>query len=103
RHSATHGERRCSMASANWMQYSGTIGVDFASSSYFNLCRFQECSDFGTSRLGGVTNNHLQNRIFTTKLVSNSSWTPMGWLNLKTSLGADYINIESENSQASGS
>jgi hypothetical protein len=50
-----------------------------------------------------VTNNHLQNRIFTTKLVSNSSWTPKGWLNLKTSLGADYINIESENSQASGS
>ena len=86
----------------NWMQNSGTIGVDFASSAYFNLCRFQECSDFGTSRLGGVTNNHFQNRIFTTKLVSNSSWTPMGWPNLKTSLGADYINIESENSQASG-
>ena len=73
-----HGSADAQWRPFNWMQNSGTVGVDFAASSYFNLCRFQECSDFGTSRLGFVTNNHLQNRNFTTKLVSNSSWTAEG-------------------------
>jgi len=87
----------------NWMQNSATVGMDFSANSYFNLCRFQECTDFSTSRLGFVTDNHLQNRIFTAKVVSNSSWNPKNWFNVKTSLGADYINSESENSGANGS
>ena len=86
-----------------WMQNSGTVGLDFAAQSYFNLCRFQECSDFSTTRQGFVVDNHLQTRNFTAKIVSNSSWNPKLWLNLKTSLGADYVNIGSENSGASGS
>jgi len=85
-----------------WMQNSATMGVDLAARSFFNLCRFQECTDFGTTRLGTVADNHFQDRIFTAKLVSNSSWSPRGWLNLKTSLGADYVNEESESSSASG-
>jgi len=87
----------------SWMQNSGTVGLDFSAQSYFNLCRFQECSDFSTTRLGFVTDNHLQTRNFTAKLVSNSSWNPKLWLNFKTSVGADYVNIGSENSGANGS
>ena len=34
--------------------------------------------------------------------MSNSSWNPRGWLNMKTSLGADYINSETENTSATG-
>jgi TonB-linked SusC/RagA family outer membrane protein len=86
-----------------WMQNSATVGVDFAALAYTDLCRFQECSDFSTTRLGFAVDNHAQQRNFTTKLVSNSSWNPRGWLNVKTSLGADYVNTETENTNATGS
>ncbi|HTE46535.1 MAG TPA: TonB-dependent receptor, partial [Gemmatimonadaceae bacterium] len=85
-----------------WMQNSGTVGVDFASQSYLNLCRFAECPDFGTNRLGFVVDNHLSTRNFTAKAVSNMSWNPKGWLNMKTSVGGDYVNTETENTSATG-
>jgi TonB-linked SusC/RagA family outer membrane protein len=86
----------------SWMQNSATVGIDFSSRAYLNLCRFAECTDFGTTRLGFVTDNHTNNRTFTAKIVSNGQYSPLNWLNFKTSLGFDYINIESDNSQAAG-
>jgi TonB-linked SusC/RagA family outer membrane protein len=86
-----------------WMQNSGTVGIDYAGLDYFNLCRFAECTDFSTTRQGFVVDNHTEQRVFSAKLVSNSSWNPRGWLNMKTSLGADYINSESDQSAANGS
>ncbi|MEO7084132.1 MAG: SusC/RagA family TonB-linked outer membrane protein, partial [Gemmatimonadaceae bacterium] len=85
-----------------WMQNSGTLGVDYAGLDYMNLCRFSECPAFGSNRLGFVVDNHAQNRVFTAKVVSNSSWNPNTWMNLKTSVGGDYVNTESDNTNATG-
>jgi len=85
-----------------WMQNSATVGVDFTSRVQTDLCRFAECPDFGTNRLGFVTDNHNNDRIFTAKIVSNSSWNPSAILNLKTTFGGDYVNTESDNSQSGG-
>jgi hypothetical protein len=85
-----------------WMQNSATVGVDFTSRVLTDLCRFAECPDFGSNRLGFITDNHNNDRLFSAKLVSNSSWTPRSGLNLKTTFGADYVNTESDNSQSGG-
>lgn len=85
-----------------WMQNSATVGVDFTSRILTDLCLFSECPDFGSNRLGFITDNHNNDRIFSAKLVSNSSWTPRGGLNLKSTVGADYVNTESDNSQSGG-
>jgi TonB-linked SusC/RagA family outer membrane protein len=85
-----------------WMQNSATVGVDFTSRVQTDICRFAECPDFGTNRLGFITDNHNNDRIFSAKIVSNSSWTPRAGLNLKTTFGSDYVNTESDNSQSGG-
>jgi TonB-linked SusC/RagA family outer membrane protein len=86
----------------SWMQNTGTIGVDYAARTQFNLCRFSECPDFSDTRLGFVDNRHRSDRTFTAKIVSNASYTPRSWMNLKTSLGFDYINIENDEAHAQG-
>jgi TonB-linked SusC/RagA family outer membrane protein len=85
-----------------WLQNAGTIGVDLSARNLFQLCRLAECPVFGSNRLGFVTNNHIDDRVFSAKLMSTASWNPRGWLNMKTTAGADYLNDETEASNASG-
>jgi TonB-linked SusC/RagA family outer membrane protein len=85
-----------------WMQNSGTVGVDYSGQNYQNLCRFEECPPFGTDRLGFIVDNHRQDRFFTAKAVSNMSWNPKAWLNMKTSVGGDYVNTEADFTNATG-
>ena len=42
------------------------------------------------------------NRNFTAKLASNSTWQAKPWANLKTTFGADYINTEADFVAANG-
>jgi TonB-linked SusC/RagA family outer membrane protein len=86
-----------------WMQNSGTVGIDYAGLNYTDTCQFAQCPAFGTDQLGFVADNHLQNRNFTAKAVSNMSWTPRTWANLKTSVGGDYVNTEQDNTNVTGS
>jgi TonB-linked SusC/RagA family outer membrane protein len=85
-----------------WMQNEGTVGMDLADRQDPSLCRFNECPDQGTLRQGSVSDQNSNNRNFSAKLVSNSTWQARAWANLKTSVGADYTNIESDNTAASG-
>lgn len=86
----------------NWMQNTATVGVDYSSRTLTTLCRFAECPDFGTTRLGSVSDRHTTDRAFTAKIVSNGQYSPRNWMNLKTSLGFDYINIENDEARARG-
>ena len=86
----------------SWLQNDGTIGLDLASRYSYGLCRFGECPDFVQWRLGQVSDRHRLDRNFSMKLTSNASWQARSWLNLKTTLGGDYTNLENENSSASG-
>jgi len=85
-----------------WMQNQATVGIDYSGTQYINLCQFSNCPAFSTDQLGFIEDDHNQHRDFTAKIVSNSSWNPKSYLNLKTSVGADYVNIESDNTQGSG-
>ena len=85
-----------------WMQNQATMGIDLASNDHAQLCRFAECPDLGTQRLGTVSNNHATLRNFSARLISNSSWQARSNLILKTSLGADYTNLAVDTTFATG-
>ena len=87
-----------------WMNNDGTVGIDFSSLNFFNLCLVNTCTtSSATQRQGFVTDNTTLTRLFSAKAVSTSSWTPRLWLNVKTSFGADYLNNANQSSNANGS
>ncbi len=85
-----------------WMQNSGNVGVDVASRDDWELCKLNQCPNSGTTRQGFVSDQHSINRNFSAKFVSNGSWQARSWANLKTTVGADYTNTESDNTASSG-
>jgi TonB-linked SusC/RagA family outer membrane protein len=83
-----------------WMQNQATVGVDLADNANLDLCRFGECVNTGTLRQGQVQDIRTNFRNFSAKLVSNSTWQARTWANFKTSLGADYTNLEQDGATA---
>jgi len=87
----------------SWMVNDGTVGVDFAAVDFFQLCRLTECPpQSSTAQLGRVTDNQSKNRNLSAKVASTSSWNAKAWMNLKTSVGADYTNLEDDFSNTNG-
>ena len=87
----------------SWMQNEGTAGMDLSNIDFFHLCRLNECPpQSATARVGNVTHNNSNQRNFSAKLASTSTWNPRPWANLKTSVGADYTNLESNFVNANG-
>jgi len=86
-----------------WMSNDATVGVDLADNDAFHVCRLNECPNSGgTARVGNVSDSKRNARNFSAKVNSTASWTPRPWANLKTTLGADYANIEGDSLAASG-
>lgn len=84
----------------SWMSNAATTGVDLATTDNFRLCRLNECPNFGTQRQGTVGDIHGSQRVFTANVRSEGTWQARTWLTLKATVGADYNNNESENSNA---
>ncbi len=84
-----------------WMQNDGTVGLDLLNRTQFGLCRLDECPPNGTLRQGSVSNTHANDRNFSAKLLSTSTWNVRPTINVKTTLGADYINSENDGSTSS--
>ena len=85
-----------------WMQNDATIGMDYAQSDEFRLNRFGEGPASGIFRLGNVQDIRTSARNLSSKLVSTSTYQPRPILNLKTTFGVDYVNLQTEFAQASG-
>jgi TonB-linked SusC/RagA family outer membrane protein len=86
-----------------WMQNEGTVGLDLAAVDFFQLCRVSECPpQTSTAKQGRVTDNQGTNRNFSAKIASNSTWNARSWLNMKTSFGADYTNLETDAANTNG-
>ncbi|MEP6494426.1 MAG: SusC/RagA family TonB-linked outer membrane protein [bacterium] len=86
-----------------WMQNDGNIGLDLANINFFQICRLNECPpQSATARSGLVVDNRNNNRNMSAKLTSTSTWNARQWANLKTTFGADYTNLESDNVNSSG-
>jgi TonB-linked SusC/RagA family outer membrane protein len=80
----------------SWMQNQGTAGIDLADNVFNGICRFGECPNSGTTRLGVVSQTNTNLRNFSAKLVSNMTWQARSYLNLKSTVGADYTNQEND-------
>ena len=87
----------------SWMQNNGTVGMDLLDQRDFTLCRYQECMNQGTIRLGQVSSTNQNYRNTTAQLTSNMPWQARSWLNLKTTVGAQYTNQEQDNTRSNGS
>jgi TonB-linked SusC/RagA family outer membrane protein len=86
-----------------WLQNDATAGVDFAAVDFFQLCRLNECPpQSATAKLGRVTDNQGKNRNFSAKVSSNASWNYRPAVNFKTSVGADYTNLENDFANTNG-
>ena len=87
----------------SWMVNDGVVGVDLAATNYFHICRLNECPpQSATARVGNVTDNTSRWRNFSAKVTSTSSWNPRPWANLKTSVGGDYTNVETDTTNTNG-
>jgi TonB-linked SusC/RagA family outer membrane protein len=86
----------------SWLQNDATVGVDFVARRNNQLCRFEECPNFGTQRLGSVNDNHNNARLFTANVRSTGTYNlPESWGSLRTTVGGDYINNQDDGSNAS--
>jgi len=85
-----------------WMQNDGTVGVDYIDRTGIYLCRYNECPASGTLRLGSTSSSTTNNRNFSAKLTSTSTWQASNWASLKTTFGSDYTNSENDGTSASG-
>jgi TonB-linked SusC/RagA family outer membrane protein len=86
----------------SWFQSDGTVGVDLADRSDLTLCRYNECPVQGTLRQGRSIVGHNNDRNFSAKLVNTASWQARSWAIFKSTLGADYTNLENDASSARG-
>jgi TonB-linked SusC/RagA family outer membrane protein len=87
----------------SWMQNNGTVGIDLLNQRDLTLCRYQECVNQGTTRQGQVASLSQTYRNTTAQITSNMPWQARPWLNLKTTVGAQYTNTERDNTSANGS
>jgi hypothetical protein len=85
-----------------WLMNDGTVGVDITSANNLSHCFLNECADFSTTRQGTISDEprerpplHGQDDVHT------ATWQALHWINLKTSVGGDYLNSESEGTTVS--
>ncbi|MGQ0648488.1 MAG: SusC/RagA family TonB-linked outer membrane protein [Gemmatimonadaceae bacterium] len=97
------GSTNANWRPTSWLQNRVDVGVDLTDRTDFELCRFSECADFGTNRLGFATDVRANIRNITANLGSTATWQPMAWLNLKTTGGAQFVNFKVDQSSAQGS
>jgi TonB-linked SusC/RagA family outer membrane protein len=79
-----------------WMTNQGTAGLDLADNVFTSICRFAECPNSGTRRLGLISDTQTNNRNFTAKVTSNMTWQFSSTVNFKTTLGGEYGQSESD-------
>src|SRR5206468_2983935 len=99
----TIGSLQATWRPITWMQNDATVGFDLANIDLFSLCRVNECPpQSATARTGVVNDSKSNNRNFSAKFSSTSSWNARTWLNMKTTVGGDYTNLEVDSLRTSG-
>ena len=96
------GSTNANWRPTSWLQNRFDIGVDLTDRTDFELCRYSECADFSTNRLGFATDVRANIRNITANLGSTASWQALDWLNLKTTGGVQFVNYKSDQTTAAG-
>jgi TonB-linked SusC/RagA family outer membrane protein len=86
----------------SWLQNDATLGLDLVVRDNSDICRLNNCVPQGTQRQGFVSTDKNNNRNVSFKLASTATWDVRPWANLKTTVGADYVNLENDAATASG-
>ena len=85
-----------------WLNTDATLGLDLAHRDVIQMCRFNECQNSGTTRQGFVFNSKQIDRNMSMKASGTGTWQATPSINLRTTIGADYVNTQSEFSSAEG-
>jgi len=87
----------------SWLAARGDLGLDLTDRVGTNLCRFQQCADFGTNRLGSAQDSRANTRNFSASLGGDGTWQARNSLGFKTSVGAQYNNYQLDRTTSTGS
>ncbi len=87
----------------SFLQTRADVGVDFSGRNEFRLCRFAQCADFGTNRLGAARDVRTNLRSLTANLHATATFSPRAWLGLKTTGGVQYVDYNENRNDAQGS
>ena len=72
-----------------WLTLVGDAGLDYAGRTDSDICRFSQCTDFGSNRLGFKQNDRSTILTYTTNLRSTATAKLMS-MDSRTSLGVQY-------------
>jgi TonB-linked SusC/RagA family outer membrane protein len=86
----------------SWWQNDWSVGLDLAARDNSDLCRKAECAPTATVRQGQVSDAKNNRRTVSAKFGSTATWNPRTFLNLRTTVGGDYVNIEDDGANSTG-
>ncbi|MBM4188131.1 MAG: SusC/RagA family TonB-linked outer membrane protein [Gemmatimonadetes bacterium] len=87
----------------SWLAAKATMGFDFAAREDSDICRRDECTYFGTSKLGFKTNNRTSNYVYTGDANAAATYSLGETIGLKSIVGLQYIKEKFTRNGASGS
>ncbi len=87
----------------SWLQVIGNVGLDYANRDDSRICRYGDCPNSGTLRQGLVYDQLTNDRNFSSKLNGTATWHATSSALFKSTIGADYNNLEEDFVQANGS
>jgi TonB-linked SusC/RagA family outer membrane protein len=87
---------------ASWLNSRVDVGVDLTNRVDEGLCRFQQCADFSTQRLGSARDARANLRNVTTNVLTTASRQYRQWLGLKGTVGLQYVNYTDVRNNAQG-
>ena len=88
----------------SWMNNRANLGVDYTSRVDQQLCRRNNCPDFGSNRQGFAVDNRAGIRNFSVDLGSTMTFVPGAaqWMESRTTVGAQYVNYQFDQNGANG-
>lgn len=85
-----------------WLSADATIGFDIGARDNVQMCRFGECQNSGTTRLGYVDDIRTTEHNVSAKGALTGTWNARENLNFRTTAGTDYTNLASEFAEGYG-
>jgi TonB-linked SusC/RagA family outer membrane protein len=73
-----------------WLTFVGDAGLDYTGRTDSDICRFSECTDFGSNRLGFKENDRTSILQYTTNARATATAKILSMVDSRTSLGLQY-------------
>jgi TonB-linked SusC/RagA family outer membrane protein len=75
----------------SWLAARAIVGLDFASRTDSDICRRDQCTYFGTHKLGFRSNNRTTNFVYTGDANATATYSLTGAIGAKSTAGVQYI------------